>query len=294
MPVLKNILTQLVEKQQRRGIRFPTYTLSEAVRLAKAVQDQGGGRLSTSATAATLELSPTSSSFGSRVSAARHFGLIDESENILLTTELAKKILRPTNSDQEKEGLSEAFLNFHVFQQLLERFRNAQLPPRSILENILVMEYGISDVSKDVAHDVFVESGKFAGRITDTGKALAVENQETHMLERATEKTVQFASKLDEKLVQLSINIGALRTSLGFSSLPVEEVRPRIESLARDLLEKTLELAKELGLPATRMSLKVVSDRLNDSGLQDASRFASYLEEGLSDDLRSKESPRPE
>src|SRR6266566_3621036 len=110
-----------MEKQQRRGIRFPTYPLSEALRLVRMVQDQGAGRLSTNATAVALDLSPNSSSFLSRVAAAKHFALVEDNEGILITTALAKRILRPTTANQEKEGLSEAFLNFQVFRQLRER-----------------------------------------------------------------------------------------------------------------------------------------------------------------------------
>src|SRR6266436_1292761 len=112
MPIACGKLTQAIEKQQRRGIRFPTYPLSETLRLARMVQDQGGGRLSSNATASALDLSPTSSSFLSRVSAAKHFALVEDVEGILVTTALAKRVLRPTSANQEKDALSEAFLSF--------------------------------------------------------------------------------------------------------------------------------------------------------------------------------------
>lgn len=277
-----------MEKQQRRGIRFPTYPLSEALRLARLVQDQGGGRLSANAAAVALELSPNSSSFGSRVSASKHFGLVEDKEGILVTTSLAKKILRPTAPNQEKEGLSEAFLSFEVFHQLFERFQNNQLPDRSILENILVTEYGISDVSKSMAYDVFLESGKAARTITDTGKSLLVGVQQSPQVESVSE-TKPISRVLDERLVQLLLDIGSLRTALEISRVSGEGLQPRIESTSRTLLEKTLGLAKELELPATKISLKVLSDRLSSSGLEDASRFALYVEEGLRDDLRLRQ-----
>src|SRR6266566_3914846 len=253
-----------MEKQQRRGIRFPTYPLSEALRLVRMVQDQGAGRLSTNATAVALDLSPNSSSFLSRVAAAKHFALVEDNEGILITTALAKRILRPTTANQEKEGLSEAFLNFQV------------------------TEYGISDVSKDMAYNIFVESGKSSGKIIDTGKGLLVGVQEIPQVETVSEART-IPPRLDGRLVQLLIDIGALRTALEISCISVEETPGKIESMSRGLLEKTLALARELELPATKISLKVVSDQLNSSGLDDASQFAPYVEEGLRDDLSRRE-----
>ncbi len=252
------------------------------------VQDQGAGRLSTNATAVALDLSPNSSSFLSRVAAAKHFALVEDNEGILITTALAKRILRPTTANQEKEGLSEAFLNFQVFRQLFERFQNNQLPDRSNLENILVTEYGISDVSKDMAYNIFVESGKSSGKIIDTGKGLLVGVQEIPQVETVSEART-IPPRLDGRLVQLLIDIGALRTALEISCISVEETPGKIESMSRGLLEKTLALARELELPATKISLKVVSDQLNSSGLDDASQFAPYVEEGLRDDLSRRE-----
>ena len=256
--------------------------------MASTIQEQGGGRLSINATAAALELSATSSSFGTRISAARHFALIEESDEILSTTSLAKRILRPTSPDQEKEALSEAFRSFHVFKQLLERFHGIPLPNRPILENILVIEYGISDVSKSLVYDVFISSGKFAGQITDTGKGLVTGLQEERTVESSLQTTIQVASAMDERLTELLMNVGSLRTSLEISTLLTGEALLRVEDLSRSLLERTLGLARDLGMAGTRLSLKVLRDRLSDSGLKDASRFASYLDEGLNEDLTTR------
>ncbi len=273
------------EKQQRRGIRFPTFPLSEALRIAQIVQSQGGGRLSTNATAGALDLSPTSSSFSTRVSAGKHFGLIDESKDVLMTTPLAKRILRPTSPDQEKISLSEAFRSFYVFKQLLERFHGTPLPERSTLENILAIEYGISDVSKALAYDVFVSSGKFAGEISETGKGL-VSGSQTEIAQESLPYVRQGPMRLDDRLVELLMKIGSLSTALEVSSEFYGDGLKKLESMTKTLLDRTLTLARELEMPATRMSLKVTSDRLDGSGLEEASRFAHYLEEGLSEDLR--------
>lgn len=264
------------------------HSLEESLRVARAVLEQGGGKLSPATLAVALGLSLTSSSFVSRVASARHFGLIEDLEGLLVATPLAKRILRPTNPDQVKQGLAESFLNFGVFKQLMDRFRNSQLPERTLLENIL-LEYGVSDVSKKIAYDVFVESGKFSGQIVDTGKGLLCGIVTEEKPAPVSRSSTVLTAQPDRKIVELLVNVGSLRTTLQLHDSVPNEHAKEIKKISRDLLDRSLELATELNMPATKMSLKIAGERLNASGFVGAASYIPYIEDGINEDLKLKE-----
>ena len=82
------------DPKQKRGIRFPMYSLEEAEKVAKAVYESGGGSIDPDSLALALEQSPTASSFITRISSAIHFGLIKRDEGQLVLTELSERILK--------------------------------------------------------------------------------------------------------------------------------------------------------------------------------------------------------
>ncbi|MFB0543287.1 MAG: hypothetical protein ACETVR_00750 [Candidatus Bathyarchaeia archaeon] len=269
-------------KKQRRGIRFPRFSLEEANRIAKIVQD-GGGELTLRTIADTLKLSSTSSGFQGRISSAKHFGLLTTKANIVKTTDLAKKILLPTSQVEVKQGLSEAFLTFSVFKLLCEKFQNSVLPERSILENILVRQYGISDASKKVAYDVFIESGKFADQLSETDQGIMCGIRE---IEKEDKLKITPITKVNEKMVELLKNIGSLIIAFRLHGKASEEVKKIIENMSTDLLKRTLVVAGDLDLPALKMSLKIITDRLILANFEGAENYIVYLEEGVREDLK--------
>lgn len=282
----RGVLNLALEKPRQRGIRFPTHPQEEAERVARVVQEKGGGSLSLGATAVGLELSATSSSLVARVASAKHFGYIEEDNEILKTTQLAKKVLRPTSPEAVKQGRREAFLNFHVFKQLFERFYNSNLPERTLLENLLVLEYGVSDVSKGLAYDVFVESGKFAGQIIETPNGLfcgVIEATPGPVAEPPTPTVIQ--RSLDPKLVELLENIGSLTMAVSLHGKDVEQVQKGIELTVGKILGRTIELARELNLPSTKMSAKIAVERLKSDGVQGTQNLMSYIRDGIREDL---------
>jgi len=278
-------LTQALEKRQR-GIRFPTYHQPEAERVARVVQDKGGGTLSLGATAVGLELSPTSSSFVGRVASSKHFAYLEEEDDTLKTTQLAKKILRPTSPETAKQGRREAFLNFPVFKLLSERFDNSYLPDRALLENLFVLEYGVSDGSKSLAYDVYIESGKFAGQIVETANGLFCGTPEAPVLTPTETKATALTQRtLDPKLVELLQDVGSVRTALELCARKPEQIQGELQIMTNELLAKILEIARELDLPSVKMSVKIALDTLKTDGMGGVQHLLPHIHDGLKEDL---------
>jgi len=277
-------------KKQRRGIRFPTYSLEKALDVARVVYEKGAGRLTKESIATALGHSITSSALASKIAAAKHFGLLEEEDNFLKVTDLARQILIPTKPEERSEGLKQAFLTFPVFKQIYERFLGLKLPERSTFENILQREYGASVATKGDMYEVLVNSGKFAGVILETEEGLlcGTETEERIKELEAADKTIRVS--INNKLVNLCEKIGSLK--LISSLYPASEdvkLRKEMETFAHNLLTESINLASELNLPATKMATKITLDLLKKEGLNKATLNFSYIREGLNEDLKLEE-----
>jgi hypothetical protein len=261
------------------------YSLEEAARVARIIQEQGGGKLDSDTIAVGLDLSPKGSPFQTRISSAKHYGLIDKEGNIFVTTTLAKKILLPTSPEEKQQALIDSFLNFSVFKELCDRYKNAKLPDESILENILVRSHGISDSSKKSVYNIFIESGKFAGKIIDTDDGLYCGEVEVEIVEKNNMLNAQ-KPVIDKKMVELLKHIGSIKTLLTLHSMLDKDTKLKTEEILVDLLEKSLNYSTDLGLSALKMSLKITRDRLISTKFLGAETFIRYLEEGLYEDLK--------
>lgn len=267
------------------------YPLNETIRVARIVLDQGGGTLNGESLALGLEIKAFGSTFSTKASAAKRFGLVERDNSEYRITGLAQRILRPTQKGEEKEALKEAFLNFPIFRELHQRYTGSKLPNRPILENIFQRQYGVSDVSKTLIYDVFVESGKFAGMISETEEGLFCgfpeeikEGPEVPATTPAPPLTI------NRNLVDLLENIGSLRIVHEISKKSKDQnLLGHIEKITAKLLKNSLDLASELNLSACKMSLKITLNRLGTEGFEKAAQDFTFIEEGLKDDLKLKE-----
>ena len=265
------------------------YPLNEALRVARIVLDQGGGTLDGESLALGLDIKTTGSTFGTKTSAAKRFGLMERDNSEYRITGLAQRILRPTQKSEEKEALKEAFLSFPIFRELHQRYAGSKLPNKPILENIFQRQYGVSDVSKTLIYNVFVESGKFAGMISETEEGLFCGFPEE--IKEEAEVPVAPPLTIDRNLVNFLENIGSLKIVHEISKKSKDQtLLGHLESITAELLKNSLDLASELNLSACKMSLKITLNRLNTEGLEKAVQDFAFIEEGLKEDLKLKES----
>jgi hypothetical protein len=144
--------------------RFPGYSLADSVHVAKVIYERGGGSASPEHLASYLEYKSTSNgAYLSRVGAARVFGLIAKSGNLLVPTPLAHRILSPVYPEDAKKALVEAFLNVDLFKRVYEDFKGRELPPEFGLKNALRNQYGVVSGRVDTALRSLQESAETAG-----------------------------------------------------------------------------------------------------------------------------------
>ncbi len=148
-------------KRERSSIGFPYMTLVEAMEVADAIHKRvGNSSCGDDQLAPWLSVSPLSSGYRLRVSAAKMFGLIEgPSKGTHRLSKLGRQIVDRAQRDKAK---AEAFLTVPLFGSVYDRFRGSALPPTAALESEFI---GLGVAKKQVAkaRSSFERSAKAAG-----------------------------------------------------------------------------------------------------------------------------------
>jgi hypothetical protein len=149
-------------KRQRSSIAFPYRDLDEAVAIAKALYaNNGTNPCSIEQLAAWANnQSPTASTFRSRLSSAKLFGLIDaERLDAIRLTELGRLVV---DQKREREGRVRAFLTVPLYAAVHSKFKGFSIPQGQALEKELVA-LGVAETLKAHARRVLESSAEQAG-----------------------------------------------------------------------------------------------------------------------------------
>jgi hypothetical protein len=134
-------------KTQSKGVpNYPRHSLNRALRIPKAMLDQNAGRECSIQDAAKFcQVSP-GGEFQTEVSSAIKYGLLERpSPGRVSVTELAKKILRPQQDQDEVDGKREAVLRSPVISEVYTHYRGENLPDPPFLQNALVDTFKIPE-----------------------------------------------------------------------------------------------------------------------------------------------------
>lgn len=155
---------------KNKEVAYPLYDLSEAVRVAEAVRDLGGGNapVAKSLLAQQLELAETGPSFFQRVSSAKAFGLVDGWGSYSLT-EIAKQYFYPTVENGQEQAAIKLLTNPKAFSILVQKFDGGKLPAVQMMGNIIHKEAGIPVSKKDTVAAIFARSVQFLKVIDPSG-----------------------------------------------------------------------------------------------------------------------------
>ena len=149
---------------------YPLYDLSEAVKIAEAVCDLGGGNspVAKSLLAQHLQYAENGPSFFQRVTASKAFGLIEGRGSYSLT-DLAKQYFYPTVENGKEVAALKALSFPRAFSILVQKFDGGKLPAIETLGNIVHTEAGIPVSKKNTLAGLFLRSVQFIGAIDSGG-----------------------------------------------------------------------------------------------------------------------------
>ncbi len=195
--------------------------------------------------------------------------------------------MRPVDEEEKIKGLREAFFHFDIFKELYDKYIGRKLPPQAILENILTREYGISDVSKKEACSVFVDSIKFIdlAHESEDGSLICSERTIEQPVAEPEQRPKTVSHGIDQRLVDLITKIGSLKAICELGDNVIGEERGQFKDKCAKIVEESYALASDIGLAVTKMSLKIMKDRLGKEKGSDLLTYYSYIEDGLKEDL---------
>lgn len=136
----------------------PTYVKPEfsdfekCVAYARAFYTNAGGAGTEDELSEIVGNRPTSSWFTLKLNAMRGYGLVEVNGNLIQTTELALRIIRPRDESEEANGLRDAVRSFPLFGSLVEKYQGKGEPGEKFVKNVLETEGAKPNQSTDWAN----------------------------------------------------------------------------------------------------------------------------------------------
>lgn len=154
--------TQVTKKTKKRSSSYPAFTLQESVEAARTLKTQlGDGPYSRVSAAVALGYSGITGSSSTKISSCVQFGLLDKSGSVYSQSKLARDLSNPIDDDDYKSSLLTALQSPVLYQKLLTEYDGKSLP--TMIESILVRNYGIQENAAKSAAEVFRSSAEYAG-----------------------------------------------------------------------------------------------------------------------------------
>src|SRR3989344_923476 len=158
---------------------IPRYSLEQALKIARVLMDDFGGKSAPPyRVAEALALSPTSSHWRMLSGAAMAYGLTEGaygSAEISLT-ELGRRITSPLEEGEDASRKVEAALRPTIARNFFEKYNRAKFPRDEIAKNVLIDAGVPADRASEVL-DTLKKNGEFTGVLhnTKTGLFVAIE-----------------------------------------------------------------------------------------------------------------------
>jgi hypothetical protein len=152
----------------------PSINLKEAIDLAKAIYERGGGSMTQDDVAVLMKSTVKSSAFRLKIAALRGFGLVHTDGQSVRITQTGKAIVAPSSQDEYQVAIIDAFKSFSIYESLHEKYQGGFLPEDTFLANTVVKEFSSPSEYKEKWLKSFKESGRAAGVLRDEGGKIRV------------------------------------------------------------------------------------------------------------------------
>jgi hypothetical protein len=146
----------------------PSFPISQAIRVARAIADELGKQPSSPLhVAAAMSIKPTTGRFRTITVSSIAYGLTEggaRSDTISLTP-LGRRVVAPTMDGDDAAATREAVMKPRVTREFLERYDNGKWPKPQIGRNVLE-ELGVPTEQSERALELVHEDAEFVGFLT--------------------------------------------------------------------------------------------------------------------------------
>jgi hypothetical protein len=149
---------------------YPRHSVRKALRIPKAILEQNAGKACSDREAAKFAGLAYHGPSRVEISSAIKYGLLQRpTDGNVAVTELAKKILRPQNPNDELDGLRQAVLNASTVSDVYKHYRGENIPDEQFFRNALVDTFKLPEDKVDEFKSVFLEDLSEAQLVEDFG-----------------------------------------------------------------------------------------------------------------------------
>lgn len=157
------------KKKNTRTPSYPRHSIEKALRIPQAILEQNAGRECTDQDSAKyVGVKYNKGPYLLEINSAIRYGLLSRPESgKLKLTEIARKILKPQKSGEDKEGLQQAVLKAPVVSDVYNHYRGENLPDEEFFDNALMDKFKIPENKLKEFKKVFFDSLNSASLINE-------------------------------------------------------------------------------------------------------------------------------
>lgn len=163
-------------------VKFPLNTLSDSLRIPRAILEQHAGKKCTDIQAAQfVGLASARGPIGVELSSAIKYGLLVRPEpGHVELTDLGRKILKPQSNEDETAGLRQATIEAPGLGEVYTHYRGENLPDARFFRNALVDTFGIPSDRVEEFEAILLDNLRKASLIDESdGKRRVLDVSET-------------------------------------------------------------------------------------------------------------------
>lgn len=139
--------------------KYPRHSVDKVLRIPRAILEQNAGKDCTDREVAKFVGVGFGGPVKVEISSALKYGFLERpSSGRVRVTELARKVLRPQQPDDEINGLRQAVLRAPQFSDVYNHYRGENLPDRTFFENALTDKFGVPKEKLSEFIDIFLAS----------------------------------------------------------------------------------------------------------------------------------------
>ena len=248
-------MTQATDIGRRTRVTrpYPSYTLQDALSVARAIYDSNAGLpFDRELLAQALGTTPKSSAFTMRLNASAAYGLTEGGYNDpdIRLTDLGETVVASPEGSWREAAIVEAATSPDTFSRFYEMLDGRRLPQSANLRSILQRDLGVREDLTEECLRILRGNGEFAGIISETDGEYFV------------------------RLPALTTSAqDALATGQITAELPEQNPTPRPQADAPELREQVPEASKTIfiGHIGESSAAKYVSSMLDEFGISNAS-----------------------
>jgi hypothetical protein len=241
--------------------QLPRKSLEQALRVARGLRDvYAGGPAQWAQIAEAMGISGGAQTNKYFLWSAQAYGLVEKDADTYTLSELGRKILAPTNSNEDKEALVRALMTPVIFSRFFTDYNGNPFPGEEHIGNVLEVRYGVPRERLEEAKVLLRDNGLFVGILhqTDSGMVVRLDPATTGLPEP------QGGTPPEVAPVELTGKSDGARAygSMCFVITPIGEEDSEQRRHANMVLKSVIEpVVTELGLAAVR------ADQIERAGL---------------------------